>query len=224
LTVSKRQGIVWTMVVVALVVLTAAAWFSDPRHRTWTAGPAGTEDTSSPLTGLEDLGAVPAFAFVSQTGDSVRLADLSGQVWIGDFIFTNCASTCPMMTAQLHSLQEALADVQSVRLVSFSVDPDRDTPERLAEYAAGYGARPERWLFLTGDKAAVRTLSVEGFHLPAGETTPEDRAAGAEAVLHSTRFVLVDQRGHIRGYYDGGDDGAMGQLKKDVRRLVASAS
>jgi protein SCO1 len=224
LTVSKRQQTVWAVVVVALVVLTAAAWFSDPAHRPWSAGIGGTEDTSSPLTGLGDLGTVPAFAFVSQTGDSVHLADLSGQVWIGDFIFTNCASTCPMMTAQLHGIQEALADVKNVRLVSFSVDPDRDTPERLAEYAAGYGARPERWLFLTGDKAAVRKLSVEGFHLPAGETTPEDQAAGAETVLHSTRFVLVDHLGHIRGYYDGGDDKAMSQLKKDVRQLVAAAS
>lgn len=224
MTVSKRQQTVWAVVVVALVVLTAAAWFSDPTHRPWAAGPAGAEDTASPLTGLEDLGAVPAFAFVSQTGDSVRLADLRGQVWIGDFIFTNCASTCPMMTTQLHGIQEALGDVQNVRLVSFSVDPDRDTPERLAEYAKGYGARPDRWLFLTGDKAAVRELSVEGFHLPAGDTTPEDQAAGAETVLHSTRFVLVDHRGHIRGYYDGGDDAAMSQLKKDVRQLAAQAS
>jgi cytochrome oxidase Cu insertion factor (SCO1/SenC/PrrC family) len=209
------------LILAALVGLAAAAWFTAPRHRAG-AGPA--EDTSSPLQELADLGEVPDFTLVSQTGDSVRLADLRGQVWIGDFIFTNCASTCPMMTSQLVKLSGALAGVDRVRLVSFSVDPDRDTPSRLAEYAAGYGAQPERWLFLTGDKAAIRRLSVEGFHLPVGDATPADLAAGAEPVLHSTRFVLVDAQGHIRGYYDGGDEAALERLRAHVRELAAAAA
>jgi cytochrome oxidase Cu insertion factor (SCO1/SenC/PrrC family) len=108
-----------------------------------------------------------------------------------------------------------------VRLVSFSVDPERDTPEKLAEYAAAYEAEPDRWLFLTGDKKQVRRLVSEGFHLSVEDASPEDIAAGAEPVLHSTRFVLVDAHGRIRGYYNGLDDEAMSQLGRDIVALHA---
>jgi cytochrome oxidase Cu insertion factor (SCO1/SenC/PrrC family) len=129
-----------------------------------------------------------------------------------------------MMTAQLQRLERALANEHGVRLVSFSVDPERDTPERLAEYAAGYGAKPERWLFLTGDKHRIRRLSIEGFHLAVAEPSPEEAARGAEAVLHSTRLVLVDGAGRIRGYFDGTDDAATGRLGESVRRLLAASA
>jgi cytochrome oxidase Cu insertion factor (SCO1/SenC/PrrC family) len=211
------------VILLALVGLAAAAWFTAPasRPKSDAALRGGVEDATSPVQELGDLGAVPEFCLVSQTGDSVRLGELRGRPWIADFIFTSCASSCPMMTGQLQALEKALADEPRIRLVSFSVDPERDTPARLAEYAAEYGARPERWLFLTGEKAALRQLSIEGFHLPAGDATPEDVARGAEAVMHSTRFVLVDAQGHIRGYYDGGDEKAMESLGRHVRRLAS---
>jgi protein SCO1/2 len=127
-----------------------------------------------------------------------------------------------MMTERMLDLEEALGDVARLRFVSISVDPVYDTPERLAEYAASYGADPERWFFLTGDKAAVRSLSVGGFHLGLQEATAAAKAAGAESVMHSTRFVLVDGRGHIRGYYDGISPDDMKRVQKDVRRLASS--
>ena len=102
--------------------------------------------------------------------------------------------------------------------------PCDDVAAGLAEYAAEYGAKPERWLFLTGEKAALRELSVSGFHLPVGDATPEDLARGAEAVMHSTRFILVDAQGHIRGYYDGGDEKAMESLRLHVRRLASDTA
>jgi len=218
--VTKRQQTTWAVIVAALVILAAAAWFSVPGQQTSAVGNA--EDTASPLQSLEDLGAVPDFALVSQRGDTVRLRDLAGRVWIADFIFTRCTSTCPMMTERMLDLEDALTDVSRLRFVSISVDPVYDTPARLAEYAASYGADPERWIFLTGEKAAVRSLSVEGFRLGVEEATSADKAAGAEMVMHSTRFVLVDARGHIRGYYDGISPDAMKKLQKDVRRLTSS--
>ena len=220
MTVTKRQQTTWAVIVAALVILAAAAWFSVPGGQTGAAG--GAEDTASPLQSLDDLGAVPDFTLVSQKGDTVRLRDLAGRVWIADFIFTRCTSTCPMMTERMLDLEEALGDVPRLRFVSISVDPVYDTPERLAEFAASYGADPERWLFLTGEKAAIRSLSVDGFHLGMEEATVADKAAGAESVMHSTRFTLVDGRGHIRGYYDGVSPDDMKKVQKDVRRLASS--
>jgi protein SCO1/2 len=216
---SQQHGL-RAVILLALVGLAAAAWFTAPSGRP-SDGPKGAvEDAASPVAELGDFGTVPDFCLVSQVGDSVRLGDLRGQPWIADFIFTSCASSCPMMTDQLSKLEAALADEPRLRLVSFSVDPERDTPARLAEYAAEYGAKADRWMFLTGDKTALRKLSVDGFHLPAADATPEDVARGAEAVLHSTRFILVDGTGRIRGYFDGGDEKAMEALRNHVRRLA----
>jgi protein SCO1/2 len=229
----KRQHALWTVLVLALVGLTAAALFYGPDRRLGEGGIAATNDTAESGGGpggstsgtpghLEDLGAVPPFTLVSQTGATVQRADLDGQVWIADFIFTSCKGTCPMMSAQMRRVNELLARERGVKLVSFSVDPERDTPQRLAEYGAQFEAKPERWIFLTGEKAALRELSQTGFHLPATDAPPADIAQGQEIILHSTRFVLVDRAGHIRGYYSGTDAGAVDRLVKDTRRLLAA--
>lgn len=183
------------------------------------AGAGGVESAGR----LSDYGAVPDFTLVSQSGERVRRDDLKGAVWIADFIFTSCASSCPMMNAQFERLAKGLDPRTPVRLVSFSVDPERDTPARLAEYASAYQAEPEHWLFLTGDKKQMRRLVNEGFHLSVEDASPQDVAAGAEPVLHSTRFVLVDARGRIRGYYNGLDDEAMVQLGRDIVDLHAES-
>jgi protein SCO1/2 len=213
----------WGVLVVALLALGAAVILRGQRARLL----GGGADTSAAVAGriaagaaeaIADYGAVPEFALVSQTGDSVRLADLRGQVWIADFFFTHCASSCPMMSARLERLSENLDP--RAHIVSFSVDPERDTPARLAEYARNYAVEPGRWLFLTGDKPQIRRLVQEGFHLAVDDATPQDIAAGAEAVLHSTRFVLVDGRGRIRGYYDGTDEAAVARLGRDLERIA----
>ncbi len=179
------------------------------------AGFGGVESTA----GLADYGTVPEFELVSQTGETVRHDDLVGQVWIADFIFTQCASSCVMMNTQLQRLSSSLDPATPVRLVSFSVDPERDTPEQLSAYADAYDATPDQWLFLTGDKSQMHRLVSEGFHLSVQDASPEDIAAGAEPVLHSTRFVLVDASGRMRGYYNGLDDEAVRQLGRDVAAL-----
>lgn len=176
------------------------------------------QGSESATAALQDFGAVPDFTLVSQTGDTVRSQDLRGP-WIADFMFTTCGSICPVMSAQFEQLSTRLDD--RVRLVSFSVDPERDTPERLAEYAARYGAVPARWLFLTGEKADVRRLVQDGFRLGVDDAAPEDIARGADTILHSTRFVLVDANARIRGYYDSTEGNAMKQLEHDVERLLA---
>ena len=157
---------------------------------------------------------VPDFSLTDQSDRTVTLNDLKGKVWVADFIFTNCAGACPMMTDKMRKLQEALP--AEVRMVSITVDPSRDTPKVLAAYAAERGATPDRWLFLTGDKQVVHDLCIKGFKLPLDETG----GTAAEPIAHSTRFVLVDQQGDIRGYYEATDEEDLQQLASDAKSLL----
>src|SRR5262245_5408071 len=156
----------------------------------------------------------PDFKLTERSAREVRRDELAGKVWVADFIFTQCAGTCPLMTVNMKKLQDALP--AEVQFVSFSVDPEHDTPEVLKEYADRNGADPKRWLFLTGDKAALYTLSIDGFKLALDATggTP------AEPIVHSTRFALVDRQGRIRGYYGMEDEDALDRLAKDVKTLM----
>src|SRR5262245_36135582 len=143
---------------------------------------------------------LPEFSLTDQTERIVTLADLKGKVWVADFIFTNCGGTCPMMTGHMRKLQDSLPP--DIRLVSITVDPDRDTPKVLASYAAEQGATRDRWLFLTGEKQALHDLCIKGFKLPLDESG----GTVTEPIAHSTRFVLVDKQGEIRGYYSGTEE------------------
>jgi cytochrome oxidase Cu insertion factor (SCO1/SenC/PrrC family) len=114
---------------------------------------------------LPVYGAVPDFALIDQRVRPVRHGDLIGKVWIASFIFTHCPDECPLMTAEMARFQSDLADFADLRLVSISIDPDRDTPAVLAQYAERFDADPDRWFFLTGDKGAIYQLAKEGFRL-----------------------------------------------------------
>jgi len=114
---------------------------------------------------LPRLWAVPDFALIERSGQSVTRADLFGKVWIASVIFTRCVDECPLVSNHMARLQEALAAEPDVRLVSITVDPAYDTPEVLARYAQSFAAQPQRWLFLTGDKVTIYRLVREGFRL-----------------------------------------------------------
>lgn len=165
---------------------------------------------------LPVLFAVPAVTLISDAGTPVGLAELRGKVAIYDFVFTHCAATCPMQTRAMQALTRQL-NSPHLRFVSISVDPTRDTPEVLAAYAKQFRT-DDRWLFLTGDRDRILELSVKGFKL-AAETPP----AGSEAFLHSTKFVVVDANGMIRGYYDSASSREMGRLVRDVRALLSKS-
>lgn len=205
------QRIRWTIlaaVFAGLVLLAARMWLGG-------GGSAGGGARSLP-----EHGAVPAFALVERSGRPLTLDSLLGHVWIADFIFTRCSGICPVMTSSMSRLQESLVDAPEIRLLSFSVDPEWDTPEVLREYAQGVAADSVRWLFATGDKAAIYELAQRGFRLGVGEA---DAAASSDEILHSSRLVLVDARGRIRGYYDGEDLDAVALLEKHARALQREA-
>lgn len=169
---------------------------------------------------LQSLGVVPDFSLTEASGEGLRRQDLQGRVWIASFIFTRCATVCPMMMRQQSRLQTRLPPREDLKLVTFSVDPEWDSPEVLAAYASGFGADRRRWLFLTGDKKQIYRLAIEGFRLSTEEADP----AAEMPILHSSHLVLVDRRGTIRGYYDSDDEAALNKLVRDVRRVLAERS
>ena len=163
---------------------------------------------------LPVYGQVPEFRLTSQTGEPFDEKILDGKIWVADFIFTQCQGPCPRMSSQMRGVQNAVASLPGVRLVSFSVDPERDTPAVLAEYASRYHAIPGRWFFLTGDARTIDALDRRAFML--GNLNA--------AMVHSTRFVLVDGRGKIRGYYGASEDDSTARLLVDIRRLVREST
>ena len=171
-----------------------------------------------PLEGLSRYGAVPEFSLVERSGKAITLANLRGTIWIADFIYTTCTDTCPLQTAEMGKLQEEWNDKPGLKLVSFSVDPEKDTVEVLSRYADRYKADSQRWLFLTGAREEIARLVQEGFKLSA---VPVVNAGSSESVImHSPRFVLIDRKAQIRGYYDSRDQQALERLKKDVAILI----
>jgi cytochrome oxidase Cu insertion factor (SCO1/SenC/PrrC family) len=166
------------------------------------------------------LGSVPEFSLTEANGTALRRTDLLGKVWVASFIFTRCAEACPLLMRNEARLQPDLPLRDDLRLVSFSVDPDWDTPKVLTEYAHTFGADRSHWLFLTGDKKQVYHLASDGFHLAAVDADP----AKEMPILHSTKLVLVDRGGAIRGYYDSSDPDEMQKLIRDVRQVLAERS
>jgi len=168
---------------------------------------------------LPHLGTLPAFALVERSGRPLTRESLRGQVWVADFIFTRCGGICPAMTARMARLRREAEP--GTTFVSFTVDPDHDTPGVLTRYASAVGAGDD-WLFVTGTQKALYDLSVGGFKLAAMEVPPRERIPGGDGpFLHSSRFVLVDGDGVVRGYYDSADEEAMAALVRDVARARA---
>jgi len=164
----------------------------------------------SPRSSLDDFGAVPEFTLTAQDGQPFSSRALQGKIWVADFIYTTCPGPCPRMTSQLREVQDAIVKLQDVKLVSFTVDPARDTPQVLAEYAKTHGASFERWYFLTGPQATLQKLDRDAFKLGNVDGTLE----------HSTRFVLVDRQAHIRGYYDTSESSVIPRLISGIHELL----
>jgi protein SCO1/2 len=166
---------------------------------------------------LERLAPAPQFQFTAQDGTTVSNADLKGKIWVANFIFTRCAGPCPVMTSRMAELNQALAGkTKDVELVSITVDPEHDTPQVLKEYGERVGASPDRWKFLTGPKDQIDATVMKGF-LQALSREPSGMP------IHSTRFVLVDRDGWMRGFPDGNDPELAQKLLMDIGDLLREA-
>jgi protein SCO1 len=167
-----------------------------------------------PLPPPPILGTVPAFRLVDQTGAVFGPERLAGRVWVASFIFTRCPSICPEMTERLVRLQPRLGE--TVELVSVSVDPEYDTPERMRAFAEHHRANGPRWHFLTGEGGEVRERVIPGFKVALTRESDD-----VLSIVHGVHVVLVDGQGRIRGYYDSTDLDALKRLVRDARQLTA---
>lgn len=166
---------------------------------------------------LGTFGAMPAFTLKDQRGVGINDGDLRGRVLVVDFIFTSCPDICPLLTQQLVGLRKQLPEDRSLAFVSFSVDPEHDTPEKLKAFAEGHGADRADWYFLTGPLDQVRTVVTKGFK-QAMELEPVQEGKPRN-VLHGSHFVLVDRKGEIRGFFRSDSDG-LAELEKATKRLL----
>jgi protein SCO1/2 len=157
---------------------------------------------------------VTSFALVNQEGKTVSDKNLEGKILVVDFFFTHCPSVCPRMTNNLKKIQDGFATDTTVLINSFSIDPERDSTKRLAQYAQKFNVTGKGWNFLTGSKQEIYLLARKGFYI-----TATDGDGGADDFIHSDKFVLVDKKGRIRGFYEGIEPSAMPQLVKDIRKL-----
>ena len=167
---------------------------------------------------LPQLGTVGPFWLKDQDGRTFSEANLDGSVWVAAFMFTRCPTVCPEMVRRMRDIQaRAKAAGVKLSLVSFSVDPENDTPAALKAYAARFAADESRWKFLTGEKetifATARGMLVTA--IPANDKSP---------IIHSEKFILVDADGKIRRYYDSTDEQDMTALKQDAAALADEAA
>jgi protein SCO1/2 len=154
---------------------------------------------------------IPNAIFTNHQGEEFQLDSLYGNVYVLDFFFVTCRGICPIMTKQMKRVQDAFIKDRNVKLVSISVDSERDSISVLREYARNNGAVPGKWSFLNGPKEEVYNLARDGFFLVAKENP-----GGEDAFLHSEKLVLVDAEGHIRGFYNGVDSTSVNKLMSDM--------
>ncbi len=167
---------------------------------------------------LPVYGQVGDFSLTNQNNEIISMEKLRGQIWIADVIFTRCPLQCIRMTKRMHELQEALP--QKPIFISITADPQFDTPEVFRNYAQQYGADQSRWYFLTGERAEINRLVVESLKLVIYEKKPEEREVPADLFLHSTKFVLVDQQGQVRGWFDGENPASKPEIIRAVKTLL----
>ena len=159
-------------------------------------------NSRSQNTPLPDvLGQVADFTLTNQDGTVTTLADFTNQVWVADIIFTRCASSCPIMSRQMKSLQDDLHAASRAKLVTLTCDPDYDTPSIMKKYGEHYGADFQRWKFLTGTPKALSDLATGSLKLGATPVSPPDRTDPTDFFIHSTIFVIVDQQARLRGVF-----------------------
>ena len=171
---------------------------------------------------LPVLATLPQFSLLDEAGKPFTRDDMLGKVWIADFVFTSCADACPKLQGKMRRIQDRLIPLEQggeIALLSISVDPERDTPEKLRDYARTFGARPGMWRYLTGEQKEVEKTVVQGFHTAMAKIPVPGGDPHAEAfdIMHGERLVLVDRLGRIRGFYDADDPDA---LLRDARLLT----
>lgn len=175
-----------------------------------------------PASTLPVLFPAPQFELTDQTGRPFSSSHLAGKVVVANFVFTTCTDICPLLTATMAQVRDQLRAAKllgdKAAIVSFSVDPEHDTPEALATYGQRFGAVPAEWRFLTGSRPVIDELLIGGFKV--GRPPPQARTpGGSPEIVHTNRFALIDPRSQVRAMYSG-DDLNVSAVVEEVRRLA----
>ena len=175
---------------------------------------------------------IPSFSLTDQMGHAFTREDLRGRVVLANFIFTNCTRFCPTLSPRMAEVQEKLEEDgllgNEVLLLSFSVDPEHDTPEILLSYAERYGANHNAWRFLTGPQEVMRQVITDGLKLAFDQVDQRNEHHHEDGsihiheydVFHTNRVMLGDREGRVRAYYDGAADWDMAKVLDDMHRLL----
>jgi len=211
-------GIVLVMPVFFLLVFQPLGKIPRPKapHKQFATGAIESVNEKGERVMDSTYRVIPNYKFQTQSGDSLELDSLHGNIYVADFFFATCPGICPKLSNSLERVQQAFVRESNFRIVSFSVDPAKDSVPALRKYAALHNAIPGKWYFLRGSKQNVFDLASKGFSL----TAKDDEDGGPEAFIHSEKLVLVDQNGNIRGYYSGVDTNRVNKLLGDIVLLL----
>lgn len=233
----------WLDILPALTLVVVLALFS---LQALSAPPAqvsahpDSEQLETVATELPKLGHIAPFQFTERSGKQINQDNLKGKIWLADFIFTTCPAECPLMSKEMEKIQQKFGGQERFQLVSFTVDPETDTPEILRQYAQKWSASADGWWFLTGPRKALYDLAQNSFKLTVeslqaksdehhhnmehhhdSEEMPAGATAPSSPFMHSQKFVLVDDQLRIRGYYESLEPEAVQRLiTKDIPALL----
>ena len=206
----KKVLILGLLLLVPIFLFLFLKGFGTNHYSLPTYYPAINESTELPIVKNGDtvFQKIPDFRFVSQEGKTVTQASLNNNVYVANFFFASCQDVCKKMSAQMVRVNEAFRNNPQVKLVSYTVDPERDSVAVLKQYAEMYQADPAKWLFLTGPKKELYTLAQNGYKVSAMQAP-----GSVPDFIHSEKLILVDKEKHVRGIYDGTNS-------QDVDRLI----
>jgi protein SCO1/2 len=177
--------------------------------------PPASQQRSKPSS-LNTFKAAPQFSGINLTNTVFSSSQMQDKVWLAYFFFTSCGGPCPVVTANIATIQKDVAG-KPLHIVGISVDPETDTPNILAAYAKRYNADTTLWRMVQMPLDSVKSVAIQGFLLPQGDM----KNAEHDPNLHSTRIVLIDPKGMIRGYFDGTDQEALQRLRTGISELLA---
>ena len=183
-----------------------------------------TEKVSSGqgIPSIGRYGMIGDFSLTDHRGDPFTKKETEGKIWVANFIFTSCATECPVLSRRMREIQKVFEFEDQVQLVSISVDPRTDSPERLSSYAESFDAG-EKWFFLTGDEKVIEHLSVKGFKVAAPGSSPAASSVRrTRQLLHSEKIMVVDQLGVVRFYANGMNPRCSKWIADAVRKLLAT--
>ncbi len=213
---TKKALILGILLLVPLLVFMFISNFGEHHFTLKTYFPK-VDDTGEALVDAKGdtiFQSVPAFEFVSQQGQKITDKQLADGVYVANFFFATCPDICKVMSPQMARVQEAFLDKPTVKLVSYTVNPEHDSVEVLANYAEMYGAKPGKWFFLTGDREKIYELAQKGFYLPV------QKVEGQKDFIHSEKFMLVDRNQKVRGVYDGTNPEDVDRLITEIKVLL----